>query len=50
MKNLFFGSVALIAIGAGVVAHAADMPTKALPVITPPYNWSGFYVGTGAST
>src|SRR5215471_17572138 len=28
-------------------AHAADMPTKALPppVVAPPYNWSGFYVG-----
>src|SRR5215467_12918409 len=28
-------------------AHAADMPTKALPapVSIPPYNWSGFYVG-----
>src|SRR5262249_61621962 len=33
------------AIGANAVAHAADMPAKALPVITPPYNWSGFYVG-----
>src|SRR5262245_42998750 len=45
MKSLFLASVALIAIGANVVAHAADMPAKALPVITPPYNWSGFYVG-----
>src|SRR5215831_17135663 len=45
MKSLFLTSVALITIGANVVAHAADMPAKALPVITAPYNWSGFYVG-----
>src|SRR5262245_44323271 len=45
MKSLFLTSVALIAIGANVVVHAADMPAKALPVITPPYNWSGFYIG-----
>ena len=47
MKNLFRASLALIAVGVSVVAHAADMPTKALPapVAAPPYNWSGFYVG-----
>jgi opacity protein-like surface antigen len=47
MKNLFRASVALIAVGVSVVAHAADMPTKALPapVSPPPYNWSGLYVG-----
>src|SRR5262249_8624581 len=38
---------ALAAIGVAVVAHAADMPTKAppAPIAPPPYNWSGFYVG-----
>ena len=47
MKRLLLRSVALAAIGVTVVAHAADMPTKALPasVSPPPYNWSGFYVG-----
>jgi opacity protein-like surface antigen len=47
MENLFRASVALIAVGVSVVAHAADMPTKALPapVSPPPYNWSGLYVG-----
>src|SRR5262249_10804495 len=47
MKNLFRASLALIAIGGTVVAHAADMPTKAPPASfsAPPYNWSGFYVG-----
>ena len=46
MKNLLRASVAFIAVGASV-AHAVDMPTKALPasVSPPPYNWSGFYVG-----
>src|SRR5262249_25677613 len=45
MKNLLFGSVALVAIGVGVAAHAADMAVKAPPAPPPPYNWSGFYVG-----
>jgi opacity protein-like surface antigen len=47
MRDLLLGCVAVAAIGATVVAHAADMPTKALPasVPPPPYNWSGFYVG-----
>ena len=35
MKNLFVGAVALVAIGVSVVAHAADMPTKA-PITPPP--------------
>jgi len=47
MKNVLLRSVAVAAIAATVVAHAADMPTKALPASAPmpPYNWSGFYVG-----
>jgi opacity protein-like surface antigen len=47
MKRLLLGSAALAAIGVTVVAHAADIPTKAppAPVYAPPYNWSGFYVG-----
>jgi opacity protein-like surface antigen len=46
MRNLFFGSAALIAIGSSVAAHAADMVVKARPPAPPPpYNWSGFYIG-----
>jgi len=43
MRNLFLGSV--VAIGATVAAHAADMAVKAQPVPELPYNWSGLYVG-----
>src|SRR5262245_12528562 len=47
MKNLFLRISVLAAIGGTAVAHAGDMPTKALPppISVPPYNWSGFYVG-----
>jgi hypothetical protein len=46
MRTVFFGSVALIAIGISVAANAADMPVKAPTVLPePPYNWSGAYVG-----
>jgi opacity protein-like surface antigen len=45
MKNLFLG--VLIALGASIPAFAADMAVKAPPppAATPPYDWSGFYVG-----
>ncbi|HUL88806.1 MAG TPA: outer membrane protein [Pseudolabrys sp.] len=47
MTKLLLASTALAALAIVVSAHAADMPTKALPapVSPPPYNWSGFYVG-----
>src|SRR5262245_66098672 len=47
MENMLLISAAPAAIAVTFVAHAADMPTKALPgpVSVPPYNWSGFYVG-----
>ena len=48
MKNLVLGSVALVAIGVSIPAHAADMPVKApppAPTTAAPYNWSGLYVG-----
>jgi hypothetical protein len=40
-------SVALIALGASIPAHAADMAVKAPPPTVPvaPYNWLGLYVG-----
>ena len=47
MKNLLLRIAVLAATGGCAFAHAADMPTKAVPapVPVPPYNWSGFYVG-----
>jgi hypothetical protein len=46
MRTVFFGSVALIAIGLSLAAKAADMPVKAPPFLPEtPYNWSGGYVG-----
>src|SRR5262245_49567147 len=48
MKSLSLAGVALVAVGASVVAHAADMAVKAPPAPPappPPYNWSGAYVG-----
>ena len=45
MKDSFLGSVTLFAICVSFTAHAADMPVKAPPVLSPPYNWSGFYLG-----
>jgi len=47
MKSAVLGSVALIAIGVSIPAHAADMAVKAPPPSAPaaPYNWSGLYVG-----
>lgn len=50
MKKLLLAGVALIALGVAS-ASAADiqrrqaMPTKAMPYVAPPYNWTGFYVG-----
>jgi len=52
MKRLAF-AVAL-SVGAGTAALAADLPPPApmprapatyVPVVAPPYNWSGFYIG-----
>jgi opacity protein-like surface antigen len=48
MKKLSLASVAVAGLF-GASALAADLPTKApvnkTPIVTPPYNWSGFYVG-----
>jgi outer membrane immunogenic protein len=47
MKNLFLASVALISLT--TIASAADLAarpyTKAAPLISPAYNWTGFYIG-----
>lgn len=50
MKNLCFGSVALIALVAAGSAVAADMPAKApiykaAPAMVAAHNWTGFYIG-----
>ena len=54
MKNLFVGSVALLALAAAGPAVAADVPVKA-PVykaapaaVMAAYNWTGFYAGVNA--
>jgi outer membrane immunogenic protein len=52
MKKILQGVVALIALGAGAPAFAADLPPAPAyktPVMTPAYyDWSGFYVGLNA--
>jgi opacity protein-like surface antigen len=45
MRKLLLSSAALIAIGIGAAAKAADMPLKAPPPPEPLYNWSGAYFG-----
>jgi outer membrane immunogenic protein len=48
MKKILFGVVAILALIV-TPALAADMPVKApAPVVSPEYNWSGFYVGASA--
>jgi outer membrane immunogenic protein len=52
MKKILQGVVALIALGVGASAFAADLPPAPVyktPVMTPAYyDWSGFYVGLNA--
>ena len=51
MKKLFLGSVALIAVGLGTPALAAERPVPAYtppPAPAPAYTWSGCYVGASA--
>ena len=52
MKKILQGVVALIALGVGSSAFAADLPPAPAyktPVMTPAYyDWSGFYVGLNA--
>ena len=44
MKRIVLGSIALIAVGMGAPAVAADMPVKAPPPVVV-FDWSGAYVG-----
>ena len=53
MKSYLFGSLALVALVAGSPALAADLPARMYskvpaPMLSPAYNWSGFYVGVHA--
>ncbi len=49
MKKFLLVTVGLVALlGMAAPASAADLPVKALPpppVVTPIYNWTGFYIG-----
>ena len=49
MKKLLLGSAAVFALAMGGSAVAADLPVKApvykAPVVAPPYDWTGFYIG-----
>lgn len=51
IKGLFLASAAIAAFPIGAVDAAdlpARMPVKAAPVVAPPFNWTGFYVGANA--
>src|SRR5262249_25973064 len=50
MKKLFLGSVALVALGLGAPAFAADRPVPYTPPPPPApvYTWTGCYVGANA--
>jgi outer membrane immunogenic protein len=45
MKRILFTTASLGVLGLMSSALAADLPLKAGPVVTPMYDWSGFYVG-----
>jgi outer membrane immunogenic protein len=45
MKRILFTTVSLGMLGLMSPVLAADLPMKAAPIVTPMYDWSGFYVG-----
>lgn len=45
MKKLLLGGIALVALGAGNSALAADMAVKALAPPLPVFTWTGIYIG-----
>jgi outer membrane immunogenic protein len=45
MKRILFTTVSLGVLGLMSPALGADLPMKAAPVVSPLYDWSGFYVG-----
>jgi len=52
-KSIFLAGAAIVGIPVGA-AMASDMPmpvkmpVKAAPIVAPPFNWTGFYVGVNA--
>src|SRR5262245_31230589 len=53
MKKLFLGSVALVGVGLGAPAFAAERPVPAYTPPPPPapvYTWTGCYIGANAGT
>lgn len=52
MKNVLLGTAAFAALCLTLPAFAADMPARFAkappPMVSPAYNWSGFYVGVHA--
>lgn len=51
MKKFLLGTVALTVLALPNAAFSADMApryAKALPMVSPAYNWSGFYIGVHA--
>jgi outer membrane immunogenic protein len=45
MKRILFTTVSLGVLGLMSPAFGADLPMKAAPLVTPLYDWSGFYLG-----
>ncbi len=45
MKRFLFTTVSLGMLALGAPALGADLPAKAPPLVTPAYDWSGFYIG-----
>lgn len=50
MKKFLLGAVSLVALGIAAPASAADLPArtnyaKAPAIVSPVYDWSGFYIG-----
>ncbi len=54
MKKFLLGTVGLVALGMAAPTFAADLParapayTKAPAIVSPVYDWSGFYIGANA--
>jgi outer membrane immunogenic protein len=51
VKALLLTATALVAASAAGAAGAADLPVKAppmVPIVTPTYSWTGFYIGGNA--
>src|ERR1700676_4064709 len=45
MKKIVFAGLGLAVLSVAAPAFAADLPTKAPPVVAPIFNWNGWYAG-----